>query len=634
MSVSTVYPTTNEFCFPLRPDNNNDNNTENNSDSPTKRGPISHSRQYTGIELPLPVGKEDLSHEPQNFSTSTSPPTEQISSSNDNATLGPPKSPHRRHAHKRSGAVSAHDIKGLDLDLAPPPALGSPFTSTTSSPKRSNSTKTASNRDNDPLTCPSSSSLPNTFSGMDDENSPTSYSSSSPSRPKVSFASSPVTVIDNNNDNDNNQETIITSSPQTNEKTLGSTPSPEISVTPPETDSNNNKGPRKNRSLSPIRGETNTPHTNEKRHKKVKSWAGSLIKLKPFHHHHHHHHRHNSVDEQQTQQQKPSESEDVPKPTPDLTLHSSSYVVPDPHKPAVDEQPIEPVIDLDAALGDATTGHRRSESAPENNGLRAGLLKPKGSDSILEEEEEEDEEELTRPPQRRNSNNPLTSQSAASSSLSVNSTASSNNNSSSSTRGRSYYNPRSYNPNILALDLLKQQKEQQSDEGGEAEQEEGGASGNDNNTRQFFGDEDNSNNNNNDKTTNRLSTITVSTGTITPGDYYYDQGDMGPACPLGEPGPQVRSFSVSEGTQMPTPTLPPQPRNSNNTRQQKRNSLILRGFHVHNSSCDYNGNVDNWDTFSRQSKRRSLRNKMVGWFKGRRGGGGSNTVLQKNENES
>lgn len=304
---------------------------------------------------------------------------------------------------------------------------------------------------------------------------------------------------------------------------------------------------------------------NEKRHKKVKSWAGSLIKLRSS-----------------------KESKPANEPTPTSGIfQSSSYVVPDPSKPVVDEMPAEPLIDLDAALSSSlddmskNSAHRRSESAPEN-GFR-GVLRPKGSDSILEEEEEEEEEE--EPPKHRN---PLTSQSAASSSLSVNSTASSSVN---RERGSRY--TRNYNPNILSLDILKTQQQQQQqsdhhdDDDDDQEQE---AYTNPRMTRHADDDDD--------KTNKRASTLTVSTGTITPGDI----ADGGPTS-LGAPGPQVRSFSVSEG-QLPQPS---------NTRRNKRNSFLLRSFHGPSSSCTYN---DSWDNMSRQSKRRSLRIKLMGWLRG------------------
>lgn len=81
-----------EFSFPLRHDNQS--SPINSSYSPKK----SHSRTYTGIEIPL-----SLQHSQQSPSFPSMPLTPPD-------VLSPPKSPHKKHAHRRSAAIS-HDFR-------------------------------------------------------------------------------------------------------------------------------------------------------------------------------------------------------------------------------------------------------------------------------------------------------------------------------------------------------------------------------------------------------------------------------------------------------------------------------------------------------------------------------------------
>lgn len=100
-----------EFCFPLRPDSSD---PASNASSPSRRG--FHSRQYTGIEIPVAIKPADLTP------TATTP---QFASFHDFSFDEPAttesapsaKSPHRRHAHRRSAAISV-DFKMTNPGLA------------------------------------------------------------------------------------------------------------------------------------------------------------------------------------------------------------------------------------------------------------------------------------------------------------------------------------------------------------------------------------------------------------------------------------------------------------------------------------------------------------------------------------
>lgn len=90
LNMANSIPT--EFSFPLRHDNQS--SPINSSYSPKK----SHSRTYTGIEIPL-----SLQHSQQSPSFPSMPLTPPD-------VLSPPKSPHKKHAHRRSAAIS-HDFR-------------------------------------------------------------------------------------------------------------------------------------------------------------------------------------------------------------------------------------------------------------------------------------------------------------------------------------------------------------------------------------------------------------------------------------------------------------------------------------------------------------------------------------------
>ena len=395
--VSTINPTetteTTEFSFPLRITESSSSSIATGSADCTKfKKPISHSRQYTGIELPLGIiqtsssqSKRTLfSHEnlsapsltPQQ--TPTSPTTHGGMTTTIAATnFGQfSKSPHRRHAHKRSGAVSMHDIK---VDLAPKfvpsiPGAASSLQSPALTFASSTSTFTSTNSSTVSLPTEVYPSLP----------SPKPPSQRQHSGAKVSFA--PV----------NTQ-----SSPNMNSATTSTSPKKVIeqqSSPPP---------------LMPLPLSLSLPKKDDEakpksRHKKVKSWAGSFIKFRS---------KKNDV--------KLSKSVESMSPT---HFQSSSYIPMitvdgDEYYDSGDEP--EPLIDLDSALygfgnaiGDENeefssnnyflnspfrVQHRRSESAPataapERNFLRGmknrmvPLIEESRSESILEEEEDEKEE--------------------------------------------------------------------------------------------------------------------------------------------------------------------------------------------------------------------------------------------------
>lgn len=83
-----------DFSFPLR--NDDQSSPINSSYSPKK----SHSRTYTGIEIPISIKESQLQQSPSFSYIPLTPPD----------TLSVPKSPHRKHAHRRSAAIS-HDFR-------------------------------------------------------------------------------------------------------------------------------------------------------------------------------------------------------------------------------------------------------------------------------------------------------------------------------------------------------------------------------------------------------------------------------------------------------------------------------------------------------------------------------------------
>ena len=125
--VSTVSQIPTDFSFPLRPDSfSSSNNRKSTSSTKT------HSRQYTGIEIPLPISSSDISPpftvEPVFPDTLTPPSFNSVSAIK-------ASSPHKKHAHRRSAAIS-HDFQVSGQVLAPKP-ISVPQTSLSSGITRS-----------------------------------------------------------------------------------------------------------------------------------------------------------------------------------------------------------------------------------------------------------------------------------------------------------------------------------------------------------------------------------------------------------------------------------------------------------------------------------------------------------------
>lgn len=315
-----------EFCFPLR---DTTDSSANNTSSPSRVA--FHSRTFTGIEIPIPIKKSDISTSPENFNDiSFNSPIIQSPSS---ATLldqppqslkpsKPQNSPHRKHAHRRSATIS-YDFKqnpGLVLgSLNPPttptsnsmpsdPSTPSTVNSAVSSPASPASVKfvepvkgsSLQKPNNKPLNnspsftiTSSSSSLPLrsapslTTASSSEEMSSISNSSrhSSKQNMRVQFAESPKYIPtgsdftddagdiqdfkQNNTANNNLLHNQAASDSNSSIPQQHNLPNVIVSSPPTSLDS-----PVVHQKLT-----SSTSHSNikkQKRHKKVKSWAGSL----------------------------------------------------------------------------------------------------------------------------------------------------------------------------------------------------------------------------------------------------------------------------------------------------------------------------------------------------------------------
>ncbi|KAF5096695.1 hypothetical protein D0Z00_002694 [Geotrichum galactomycetum] len=357
-----------EFSFPLRP--NAENSNEPSTYTPSRTS--NHSRQYTGIQIDLPTTNND--------------------------TLKPPaaKSAHRKHAHRRSAAIS-HDfsIDQLDIPGLKPSsfALAPSISLDNHLPRASSSTtgKAINSPYGNYSASTSSPQLPPApFSKS------TSSLPSSPefkSRKVVQFAPD-ITEIEktaNSDDDTPIPPPTLAASPHFIESTISSAPTPDTLV----------------------------------KHKKVKSWAGNFIKFRS-------HKKDNGKPipiEKQSALENDSFRKSVELSPSTLSsgsrspkvFNSSSYVstvdVSDSALMSLaisSSEPAEPLIDLDAALGPFRTpnsfkgsqfeiSHRRTESAPESVFNQLGgrprfdrsLMKRRGNsivadneDVIIEEEED------------------------------------------------------------------------------------------------------------------------------------------------------------------------------------------------------------------------------------------------------
>ena len=381
-----------EFSFPLRPNADNSNPASTYTPSRTSN----HSRQYTGIQIDFPL-----------------PDT------TDNNTLKPPtaKSAHRKHAHRRSAAISHDfsidqlDIPGLkptsfalapsislDNHLSGPSSSGSAPSKATNSPY-GNHSNSASTSTPHLAPAPFSKSTPSLTSSPEFK-----------SRKVVQFAPD-ITEIDKSENVDDNTDIETPITPPT----LAASPhfiEPTISPAP-ITDK-----------LAPA-----------VKHKKVKSWAGNFIKFRS--------HKkdttkvslHNNsgfADKQpalendsicKSVELSPSTLNSSGSQSPKF-FNSSSYVstvdVSDSALMSLaisTPEPAEPLIDLDAALGPFRTpksfkgsqfeiSHRRTESAPESMFNQFGgrprfdrsLMKRRGNSIVAENEDviiEEEEDSTT-----------------------------------------------------------------------------------------------------------------------------------------------------------------------------------------------------------------------------------------------
>lgn len=425
-----------EFCFPLRPQD------QQTAGSPRRTGSFNHSRTYTGIQIPFPVKPADISPAPAIIfpdggtkdnishaaSTGTGTDTEAVGDNINALTTNPApppqqqpsraKPPHRRHQHRRSAAIS-HDFSIADtgLGLSSTPSSKDAVVSSPSSPSPALDTVNQNLNQNFNSRSRDRHSLDTQYLSPDDalgNNAPFSSSSSLPlqssasfsswenseapeskqRKPRVQFASE-VTEIDR-----------ILDVP-----TLPVTPTSSIHQSPPP-------------SLSTPAAPATPPHTPPKKHRKVKSWAGSFIKFRSSKKDNksNEHKKGSAVETASTRKSEesvsslPAREEHSCSPP---EFHSSSYVstvdISDSAllSLAITHEPEVPLIDLDAALGPFRTPklagsfrvpqfeHRRTESAPEavfeqhgrprfdrSMKRRVNSVAIETEDTIMEEEED------------------------------------------------------------------------------------------------------------------------------------------------------------------------------------------------------------------------------------------------------
>lgn len=382
-----------EFSFPLRPDADNLNHPNINTPSRTSN----HSRQYTGIQLDLPLP---------------------LNTNNDKNDVKPPtsKSSHRKHAHRRSAAIS-HDFSLEQPNLLSPKPLSfalAPSISLDDHSLKAHDPVSDTNKViNSPYGNYSSSALNSSFhlpSAQFSKSTPSLTSSPEFKSKKVVQFSPDIKEIQKPITFDDNEKKIVSSPLHFSEC--------------PIIESNIRPGP-KSEKVAPVA-----------KHKKVKSWAGSFIKF-----------RSNKKDgakvnnnvstadkkrssialendslrkslELSPSTLNSSNSSNSPK-----NFTSSSYVsTADVSDSATVSfaislsEPAEPLIDLDAALGPFRTpksfkdsqfqpSHRRTESAPESMFDQYGgrprfdrsLMKRRGTSLVVDNEDViiEEEEDAT-----------------------------------------------------------------------------------------------------------------------------------------------------------------------------------------------------------------------------------------------
>lgn len=112
MSIASSASIPIDFSFPLRPDVNKSSNSASFN---RPKHQSFHSRQYTGIEIPVPIKASDLSTS-SSFPEFPMTPPELVSSK--------PRSPHKKHAHRRSAAISC-DLSALVSKPPSPDSLHS-----------------------------------------------------------------------------------------------------------------------------------------------------------------------------------------------------------------------------------------------------------------------------------------------------------------------------------------------------------------------------------------------------------------------------------------------------------------------------------------------------------------------------
>lgn len=425
-TVATGSQIPTDFCFPLRP--------EGPSSSPTRKNATNnHSRQYTGIQLPFPIKSSDISPPPpfQGFPELTTESSTKALKAN---------APHRKHAHRRSAAIS-HDFqipdKGLALvnkpsspssspkSLAPSISLEMPPSKqnfSLQSSRASLSSSSCGSTSNNPqpptavLASSSCSSLPLQESSLLSSNECLDTGDQHPKphfrKPRVQFASE-VTEIDKIPDY------------------LAPVPVTPTSFEHLQLPDNDNEQLLQ----LPQRQPMTPPQTPPKKHRRVKSWAGSFIKFRSSKKDTKTEKRKSAVEIDSTRKSEESvfslpvpQRFEQPSPassgSPLPEFHSSSYVstadISDSAllSLAITSEPAIPLIDLDAALGPFRTpklsnsfrvpqfeiSHRRTESAPEavlEQGPNGGrprfdrVMKRKVNSSAIESddviiEEEED----------------------------------------------------------------------------------------------------------------------------------------------------------------------------------------------------------------------------------------------------
>uniref|UniRef100_A0A060TB07 ARAD1B04664p n=1 Tax=Blastobotrys adeninivorans TaxID=409370 RepID=A0A060TB07_BLAAD len=378
------------FCFPA-PNHGDSSGSSSSSGGSRNRG--FHSRQYT-------VDLSWLNSASSEAGSSTSMPP-------------PSRSPHRGHAHRRSGALSVHDLSGLDL---PQPRHLGPALSL----QKPSSPGSGGGLYSQQKASLSASSLP-----MPPSSSRSDSNSDSPSpRLRVSFAEPKDSKDSRELRGSPHSQSPSETSPTTCTKTPPTKASPTKScpttnsiptLSPPETADYERRGSMDSNS-----------RPKQSRHKKVKSWAGSLMRR--------HDHKSKTEENSDCASDASNKAKDALTSS-DIHLHSSSYVPATNTSPvstsfasfSVDRPPA-PVIDLaEAELAEPSMlKFKPTESSP-----RTG-------DSIIEEEEEEDDEQdrLRTPP---------TIGGASSSAVSLQSTASATYN-----RDRGRYARRSYSSGLLA----------------------------------------------------------------------------------------------------------------------------------------------------------------------------------------